>query len=293
METKLKLEFDLARAATEASAPRDAATIIFLREREGLELFCVERAKGSRFLGGAIVFPGGRVDEDDRSDAWEPHATAAAFEELEPDPRVARALGVAACREALEEARLLPTAPEALSDEVLGDLRKASIASVRDTLLASNLKLDLAALVPFGRWVTPIQETRRFDARFFLARAPLGQEGAHDDSETTKSFWATAADLLQRFERGEIELAPPTHRIVELLAGNRSLSEILAKPRSLGIVCPELRPQRDASGETLALTLPGDPEHSVREARVPGRSRFVLRDGRWLPEDAPGSVEKR
>jgi hypothetical protein len=33
--------------------------------------------------------------------------------------------------------------------------------------------------------------------------------------------------------------------------------------------------------------LPGDPAHDVRETRVPGRTRFVLRGERWLPEDAP------
>jgi hypothetical protein len=52
-------------------------------------------------------------------------------------------------------------------------------------------------------------------------------------------------------------------------------------------ICPELVRHRDGGGETLALTLPGDPEHSVKEARVPGPSRFVLRDRQWLPEDAP------
>jgi hypothetical protein len=37
----------------------------------------------------------------------------------------------------------------------------------------------------------------------------------------------------------------------------------------------------------MAIVLPGDPEHDLPEPRVPGRSRFVLRQDRWLPEDAP------
>jgi hypothetical protein len=39
--------------------------------------------------------------------------------------------------------------------------------------------------------------------------------------------------------------------------------------------------------ETLALVLPGDPEHEVREARVAGASRFVLHGRRWLPGEPP------
>jgi hypothetical protein len=38
----------------------------------------------------------------------------------------------------------------------------------------------------------------------------------------------------------------------------------------------------------MAIVLPGDPEHEVREARVAGKSRYVMRDGRLLPEDPPG-----
>jgi hypothetical protein len=48
-------------------------------------------------------------------------------------------------------------------------------------------------------------------------------------------------------------------------------------------ICPRLVKQ----GDTIALALPGDGEHEVREPRAPGKVRYVLRDGRFLPEDAP------
>lgn len=38
-------------------------------------------------------------------------------------------------------------------------------------------------------------------------------------------------------------------------------------------------------GDTVAIVLPGDPEHDVRESRVPGPSRFVKRGDQWLPSD--------
>src|SRR5688572_13968568 len=38
--------------------PRDAATLVLLRDGgEGIEVFCVERNRKSRFMGGALVFP--------------------------------------------------------------------------------------------------------------------------------------------------------------------------------------------------------------------------------------------
>ena len=43
----------------------------------------------------------------------------------------------------------------------------------------------------------------------------------------------------------------------------------------------------DGESETLALVLPGDPEHDVREVRVPGESRYVLRGDRWHSENPP------
>jgi hypothetical protein len=43
----------------------------------------------------------------------------------------------------------------------------------------------------------------------------------------------------------------------------------------------------------MALVLPGDPAHDVRESRVPGKSRYVLRDGHFVPEDAPAGAGPR
>ncbi len=294
MDNRLKLDLDASLDATTAAKPRDAATILFVRDGEkGVEIFCVERAKGSRFLGGAIVFPGGAVDEEDHNGDWEGFTSGARFGRLEAEPAMGRALGIAACREALEEARLLPTldantrASRPLEDARLDSLRAVGSAELREVLRRENLLLDLDALVPFARWVTPIAEKRRFDARFLVDRAPLGQTGAHDESETTRSFWATPHDVLARFAANEIQLAPPTHRTLEILATAASVDEILGAQYYLGVICPELRPHVDVKGETMALTIPGDPEHSSPEALLPGSSRYVLRDGSWFAENAP------
>ena len=106
------------------------------------------------------------------------------------------------------------------------------------------------------------------------------------------SFWASPAEVLRRYAAGELQLAPPTHRTLEVLSAARDAraAVALADAASVDPICPRLVPHHDASGETMALVLPGDPEHEVRESRSPGKSRFVLRGDRFFPEDAPAAA---
>ena len=299
------LSFDPKR---EPTVPRHASTVVVVRDgAPGLEVFCVLRHMKSTFLGGAVVFPGGKVDDEDEDEAWAAQATA-------PQPRAealamklagtaegggspasppvtARALAVAACRETLEEARILPLdAPMPDAEvEALRVALAASPGSLSAALAGLGRKLALDALVPWARWVTPAAEARRFDARFFLLELPLGQEGRHDDHETTMSFWGRPAAVLERFMRGEIFLAPPTTRTLELLASCPEVraARSLAMEQSLLPVCPSFAPGDDAP----FLALPGDPTHEVPERRVSGPTRFVLRDGRFVSEDPPRGGE--
>ena len=53
---------------------RDASTVIVLRESRGaLETFMLCRHQQSGFMGGAHVFPGGKVDEEDSDTRWQTH----------------------------------------------------------------------------------------------------------------------------------------------------------------------------------------------------------------------------
>ena len=278
------LDFDPSRAAP---APRPAATVIVLRPSPaGIEVFCVLRHQKSTFLGGAVVFPGGKVDDADAAEAWtslatDPHPRAAL---LADEAATARALAVAACRESLEEATILPLERPLPDSDVLA--MRAELEAGRtfaDVLTARGARLALGALVPWARWVTPEAESRRFDARFFLLPLPEHQRGAHDDHEITHSFWSRPSDVLDRFLRGEIFLAPPTCRTLELLADHDSIEAAvaLANEQSLLPVCPKFV----AHDTAPYLALPGDPSHDVPEKRVAGKTRFVLRDGKFLSED--------
>jgi hypothetical protein len=196
---------------------------------------------------------------------------------------------IAACREALEEAAILPLSGGSVAHDDLLVLR-ARLERKEGSLIAflreRALSLDLGALHPFARWITPVAEARRYDTRFYLAMLPPNQQGAHDEHETTSSFWARPSDVIARWDAGEVALAPPTHRTLEILAQVTTSAEAiaLAAAASKEPICPLVTTQDG----TVALVLPGDPEHDVREARVPGRSRYVLRGDKFVPEDAPG-----
>src|SRR5690349_7505497 len=76
------------------SQPIPAATLIVMREGGSApELLMVERARAMAFAGGALVFPGGRVDPGDRA--------LAALLGGDEDEHAAR---IAAIRETIEEA---------------------------------------------------------------------------------------------------------------------------------------------------------------------------------------------
>lgn len=275
-------------AAHEPTPPKDAATVLALRDiaRGGVEVYCVQRHAKSPFLGGAIVFPGGKVDPGDAALAEPLTAGAlAGASAWEADALSLRALAIAAARELVEEAALFPSDITTEVARALQD-RLREKEPLGSALAAVGATIDLGRFVPFGRWVTPTAEARRFDARFLLLRATDGQEARPDEKETTLGFWASPIEVLARFMRGDIQLAPPTTRCLELLGDVATIDDAfaLAARQSLQPTCPLFVP-----ADPPFLALPGDPAHAEREPTVGGPTRFVLRDGRFVSEDPPAS----
>jgi 8-oxo-dGTP pyrophosphatase MutT (NUDIX family) len=281
------LDFDVKR---EPVPPRDAATVVVVRDGDrGLEVFCVRRHARSAFMGGALVFPGGKIDPQDGLPHWETLATDPAERALmfATQAAPARSLAVGACRELFEEGGILvldePLDRDAM--DALGAELQQLGTDLGKLLHQCGRRLALGALVPWARWVTPEVEARRFDARFFVLRMPEGQIGRHDNHETVMSLWAAPADLLDRAVRGEFFLAPPTSRTLEVLRHAHDVHAVLmlAAEQSLLPICPRFVP--GSGGEAPYLALPGDPSHEVHERRVAGPTRYVLRDGRFVSED--------
>lgn len=198
-----------------------AATLILMRPAAGCggppEILMLERAETMAFAAGALVFPGGRIDPDDRD-------TAARFPEL--DDAAAR---IAAIRETIEETGVAPAiapAPDAAA------VREAMAAGRRFAALLDEmqLSLDLGALTPFARWCPNFREARRFDTLFYLAEAPAGGGTLHsaDETESVHTFWASAQTVLAEIEAGRAKAIFPTRRNLERLAGFASLAEARA-----------------------------------------------------------------
>jgi 8-oxo-dGTP pyrophosphatase MutT (NUDIX family) len=271
-------------------APRDAATVLLLREEEpeGFSVFMVRRHAKSGFMAGAYVFPGGTLDAEDRAPGVLAKVTGRSAEEAaamlgETDGALALGLFVAALRETFEEAGVLLA--DGVGDADLSEARDRLNAGADFGVLVDELGLTLRvdALAPLSRWVTPTVEKRRYDARFFVARAPTDQEAAHDRVEVTAGEWLRPNDALARWERGEIALPPPTLRTVEQLASFDSVDAVFASAE--GEVPRPVQPELLQLEDTMALVLPGDPAHSVSETRIAGPTRFVLIDGRFRSRD--------
>jgi len=201
--------------------PIPAATLVIIREQAGsIELLMVERARAMVFAGGALVFPGGRIDPADG-------ALAAAMG-LDPEDGPAR---IAAVRETIEEAGLPIGLASAPSAGALAAIRAGLHAGDPfDTLIAAHgLSLDLDQLVPFARWCPRHRDMRIFDTRFYLARLPEGApEPVVDDTENVRVFWQTAQGVLDDADRGAARIIFPTRRNLERLAQFASFAEAAA-----------------------------------------------------------------
>jgi 8-oxo-dGTP pyrophosphatase MutT (NUDIX family) len=192
-----------------------AATIVVFRNDPagGAPLILMlERVKSMAFAGGAVVFPGGKVDADD-------FAFADLLDHgLHRDEAAAR---LAAIRETIEEAGLA-LALDGLSDPA--DCADARAALHDGDTLAQicarhGWAPNLDRLVPWARWRPPRLESRVFDTRFYLIDAGnAGVAATVDNSENTHLFWDSAQGVLERAERGECRAIFPTKRNLERLA---------------------------------------------------------------------------
>ena len=268
--------------------PRPAATVVLLRDvGSAFEVFLVRRTPGAAFMAGAHVFPGGKLDDSDASPELLEHvdgltlASAATHLGGDLDPAVAMALHVAAIRETFEESGVLlgATGPGVS----LPALRRALLSGTPFLLAMRDARavLDAAALVPYARWITPAVEKRRFDARFFLARAPDGMVASHDAGETVAGAWVTPRHAVAAHLDGRLELPPPTLRTLEALSAFRSVDEACddARRRPPPVIRPVFK---DLEGRWV-LALPGDPEHPERAQIIAGPTRFTRRpDGRFV-----------
>ncbi len=265
--------------------PRDASTVMLLRDTaDGVEVFLVKRHSASRVLGGAYVFPGGKLDAAD-SALHHSHlnlshqALHSKLGEPETPVEKASALFVAALRETFEEAGVLlsetPPAPDTAG----------RMQDFQSLLATQDLRLDVQRLYPWVRWITPRLPSvtnRRFDTRFFMAVMPSHQTAAHDNVEATASAWLRPRQALEQYWSRAIDMAPPQIMSLAHLARHKTVASVLADlgTRTPVAILPE---SHDQDGQRV-ICYPGDPRHSVSTRALPGPTRLIWRDQRFEPE---------
>jgi 8-oxo-dGTP pyrophosphatase MutT (NUDIX family) len=265
-----------------------ASTVVLLRADDPFEVFLVRRNDSIAFLGGAHVFPGGRVDPSDHT--YDVDVTTANIREAiarmaDVAREVAIAHHVAAVRELFEEAGVLLARPlTAASVERLAADRRDLLegrVTFAEIMRRDHLNLSLDELAYFAHWVTPEIEIRRFDTRFFIARAPQGQTPVHDAGETTHSEWIEPTAAIDRCRAGLISLPPPTWTTLEMLARFDSIDAVFDWARRKTI--PRVQPRFEKRGEQTLLFYPGDPMYPPVEGFDATETRFVLENRRWIP----------
>ena len=278
--------------------PRDAASVVMLRDgAPGLEVLLMRRHADSAVLGGAYVFPGGKLDAADASAgtlALLDRAPAELHARLgEPDlpPQQAAALYVAAAREAAEESGVLFLqigAAELATHSAATCARLRAGEPFAALLAERGARLDTDALAPWSRWITPRRPSvmnKRFDTRFFLAAVPPLQEARHDDFEATEVRWLTPRAALREYRDHAIDMAPP--QIIGLLHLLQYADVAHAMQDARRRTPPLIQPETVAGAEPRVLCYPGDAEHPVptRALPAPVPTRVVWRNRRFEPPE--------
>lgn len=213
-----------------------AASLILIRDRplSAPEILMVRRGAALVFAADAYVFPGGRVDPADY---------------------------VAAARH-----------PDATGDR---EDAAARIAAVRETEEETGIAdaADVAELVAFARWCPPADAPRRFDTRFYLARARADlPDPVADGVESTIAFWATARDVLEACRAGRGRAIFPTRMLLERLAQFGGFDEARHQAERLPVRI--ISPWIEQRGESAWLCIPEDAGYPTTAEPLETASRF-------------------
>lgn len=249
-----------------------AATILLLRDEPAFEVLMIERHADTPFAGGAIVFPGGRIEASDSAADWRDHCDGV-------DDHPAEEFGprVAAIREAFEESGILLARKDGvmLSDaeaDTLDHYRKGvedNDALFLDLIRSEGLRLALDSLSLFARWQPPQRGhglNRRYHTWFFAAKTPRGQTAREDGNEATEVFWTPPDGALTAIESGKRKAIFPTVRNLELLGVSASSEDALTfcERRKIETIIPEIVTREDG----VFLIIPSDMGYPITEESV-------------------------
>ncbi|KIM49372.1 hypothetical protein M413DRAFT_438560 [Hebeloma cylindrosporum] len=248
--------------------PRPSASLVVVNERN--EILLVHRNPKARSFGGMHVFPGGNLDKNQD-----------------------QSLALTAIRETFEEAGLLlasgPQPPDTLLDEARHEIHQQK-RSFHSFLQSNNLQADVASLLPFTQWITPVGPPRRFHTQFYVAFLPAApssgfSSGAkqeripkHDGGqEVIEARFVHPKQALDECREGKISVMPPQYYILSTLAdilqgsvntpAHREKVESLSRGLFGRMVINPLRLGEDQDGRTI-LTYEGDETRGGSKGRL-------------------------
>ena len=261
---------------------KPAATVLLVRDADagGIEVFMLRRTFNAAFASGMFVFPGGKVDDVDGVEEiaelcdglWDDGAS-----ELLGIASGGLAYWVACIRECFEEAGVLLARHQdtgkiiRFDDPVVAERFQKERANIHDGSVAlldlcerEGLTLTTDEIHYVSHWITPIGERRRFDTRFFIARAPSAQEPLHDDGETIASMWISPQEAIERAHEKDLMLMPPTKVNIEFLLPFSTADEVMEAASQVSrpqAILPKLK--TDADGRVVGIAMPGDPGYAA------------------------------
>ena len=231
---------------TDAHKPKQAATVILLRQTEsaGFEVFLTRRPEGMAFLGGVYCFPGGTVRKEDYTATMLRRCFGLtpiqARERIGAhfSPKEALGFWIAGIRELFEEVGILVAVAESKDQSALTPIRQNGLAELHTALVrkeqsfqsileSTNLLCDASSLLYFSHWQTPSQQSIRFDTRFFLAILPDTQLPLESSPEVVDSLWLTPDRALQLLADNKLPMIFPTFSSLRTLADFDSLESLL------------------------------------------------------------------
>ena len=262
------IKLDKKQIETNIATPAPSATVLLLKDDgESLKVFMVVRNSGFEFAGGALVFPGGRVDLSDS--ITDSNVFAPGFNQFSREEVSNR---VCAIRETFEEAGIL-LARDRLTSKMLNNERCLELVSnyreaihsgditFKDMLIKEGLELVLESLVPYAHWITPERSSKRFDTWFYAVRTPEGQLGAHDEIESVESMWITPKEAIDGGNSGYFKLVFATKMNLRRIENLNSVSETLKFAMRSKIVAIEPKVERE--GNRIIFSIPKDAGYGI------------------------------
>jgi 8-oxo-dGTP pyrophosphatase MutT (NUDIX family) len=266
----------------------------------------VQRSTQSRFFPGFYVFPGGKLEPQDRLPDPNRIVMDTPLERIKEhfgnglDWLKCSAYILSAIRECFEETGIMLAYPREISPKPFEQICESRVNErlnknwLREKIIVAQWSAAVSRLAPWAHWITPEQMAQRFNTRFFLALMPAGQTCRPDNKETTQGLWVTPEQGLQNNFSAKNPLSPPTLVTLQELLHYADLSEIHQKFESFSWGSPRV-PKMVHLSDTSLIIEPWDPEYesgptinekTLKNALLPVGapfSRLWLSEGIWRP----------